>query len=228
MADALHWASQYEPEPLVPMYCFFAPPLCLAKILVLDDTTASRKRAQALLPRLEDYFSGIHNKRFLIETLALRALFSEKTGDKALADEKLSRAVSLAQPGSFIRLFVDIGPQLVSLLNRLELKGEKLEYVGRILAAFRSEGGQTGTVQANRQVGVTINKIAGLPEHLSPREQEVLALLVERLTNKEIGEQLFISTATVKRHAHNIYEKLNVKGRREAVAKAVGLGLTVD
>ena len=50
-------------------------------------------------------------------------------------------------------------------------------------------------------------------------------LLVERLTNKEIGEQLFISTATVKRHAHNIYEKLNVKGRHEAVTKAVGLGL---
>jgi len=55
MTDALKWASQYEPEPLVPAYSFFAPPLCLAKILVLNDTTASRKRAQALLPRLEDY-----------------------------------------------------------------------------------------------------------------------------------------------------------------------------
>ena len=63
---------------------------------------------------------------------------------------------------------------------------------------------------------------------MSPREKEVLALLVGRLTNKEIGERLFISTATVKRHAHNIYEKLNVKGRREAVTKAVGLGLIAD
>jgi LuxR family maltose regulon positive regulatory protein len=228
MADALKWASQYEPEPLVPVYCFFAPPLCLAKILVLDDTAGSRKRAQALLPRLEDYFSWIHNKRFLVETLALRALLSDKTGDTALATEQLGRAVSMAQPGGFIRLFVDIGPDLMPLLNRLELDGEKLEYVGHILAAFRSEGVQTGKVQANKQAGATVNNIAGLPEHLSPREQEVLALLAGRLTNKEIGERLFISTATVKRHAHNIYEKLNVKGRREAVAKAVGLGLTAD
>ena len=64
-----------------------------------------------------------------------------------------------------------------------------------------------------------------MPEQLSRREKEVLALLVERLTNREIGERLFISTATVKRHAHNIYEKLNVKSRREAVTKALALGL---
>ena len=228
MVDALSWARQYDPEPLVAEHSFFAPPVCLAKILIWDDTAASRKRAQALLPRLEDYYSGIHNKRFLIETLALRALLSDKTGETAHAIEQLGRAISLAQPGGFIRLFVDIGPELVPLLNRLELKGEKLEYVGRILAAFRSEGGRTGTVQADATARVTIKDVAGLPEPLSPREKEVLALLVGRLTNKEIGERLFISTATVKRHAHNIYEKLNVKGRREAVTKAVGLGLIAD
>ncbi len=228
MADALKWAGQYEPEPLVPAYCFFAPPLCLAKILVLDDTTGSRTRAQALLPRLEDYLTGIHNKRFLIETLALRALLSDKTGDTALAVEQLGRAVSLAQPGGFIRLFVDIGQELVPLLNRLELKGEKLQYVSRILAAFASKDGGTGATQADATARVTIKDVAGLPEPLSRREKDVLALLLRRLTNKEIGERLFISTATVKRHAHNIYEKLNVKGRREAVTKAVGLGFISD
>ena len=224
-SEALKWADQYDPEPLVPMYAFFSPTMCLAKILVLDDGAASHKRAQALLPRLEDYLAGIHNKRFLIETLALRALLSDKTGDAVLAVEQLGRAVSLAQPGGFIRLFVDLGSGLVPLLNRLELKGEKLQYVGRILAAFQSEGGQTDPSRTGTRAGVSINDVAGLPESLSPREKEVLALLVERLTNKEIGEKLFISTATVKRHAHSIYEKLNVKGRHEAVTKAVGLGL---
>ena len=224
-AEALKWADQYDPEPFVPMYAFFSPTMCLAKILVLDDGAASHKRAQALLPRLEDYLAGIHNKRFLIETIALRAMLSDKTGDAVLALEQLGRAVSLAQPGGFIRLFVDLGSELVPLLNRLELKGEKLQYVGRILAVFQSEGSQADPSQTGTRVGVTINDIAGLPESLSPREKEVLALLVERLTNKEIGEKLFISTATVKRHAHSIYEKLNVKGRHEAVTKAVGLGL---
>ena len=228
MVDALSWARQYDPEPLMAEHSFFAPPVCLAKILIWDDTAASRKRAQALLPRLEDYYSGIHNKRFLIETLALRASFSEKTGDTAIAVEQLGRAVSLAQPGGFIRLFVDIGPELVPLLNRLELKGDRLRYVGRILAAFGSEGGGTDAAHADTIAGVTIKDIAGLPEPLSRREKEVLGLLAGRLTNKEIGERLFISTATVKRHAHNIYEKLNVKGRREAVTKGVGLGLITD
>ncbi|MCO4812835.1 MAG: hypothetical protein KC572_14635 [Gammaproteobacteria bacterium] len=228
MAEALKWASQYQPEPFVPMYAFFSPQLCLAKILVLDDSVDSRERAQAYLPRLEEYLARIHNKRFLIETLALRALLSDKTGDTGRAVEQLGSAVALAQPGDFIRLFVDIGPGLLPLLSRLELKGEKLEYVGRILAAFQSQSGQADAVQTDTKFEVTIKDIAGLPENLSPREKEVLALLVERLTNKEIGGRLFISTATVKRHAHSIYEKLNVKGRREAVAKAIELGLIID
>ena len=225
MADALKWASQYDPEPLGPMYCFFSPPICLAKILILDNSAASRQRAQALLPKLEDYLTGIHNKRFLIEALALRALLSEKTGDTALAVAKLGKAVSLAQTGGFIRLFVDIGPELVPILSRLELNGEKLQYVGRILAAFQAEGEPTRAIQQDTNTGVTVRDVVGMPEHLSRREKEVLALLVERLTNNEIGERLYISTATVKRHAHNIYEKLNVKNRREAVTKAVALGL---
>jgi LuxR family maltose regulon positive regulatory protein len=228
MADALKWASQYDPEPLGPMYCFFSPPMCLAKILILDDSAASRQQAQALLPKLEDYLTGIHNKRFLVETLVLRALLSEKMGDTAAAVEQLDKAVSMAQPGGFIRLFVDTGPGLVPLLHLLQLKGEKLEYVGRILAAFQAESGQTSKTQQDTNAGVTVRDVAGLPEQLSRREKEVLALLVERLTNREIGERLFISTATVKRHAHNIYEKLNVKSRREAVTKAVALGLITD
>ena len=62
-------------------------------------------------------------------------------------------------------------------------------------------------------------------EVLSQREREILGLFADNLTNKEIGDRLFISTGTVKRHAHNIYGKLAVSGRREAVAKATGLGL---
>lgn len=64
-----------------------------------------------------------------------------------------------------------------------------------------------------------------LVEPLTDRELEVLALLAKRLTNKEIGEALFIAPTTVKRHSTNIYQKLQARGRREAVAKATRLGL---
>ena len=228
VAEALKWADQYDPEPFVPMYAFFAPPLCLAKILVLDDSAGRRKRAQALLDKLEDYLTEIHNTRFLMETLALKAILSGRAGKTTLALKQLGRAVSFAQPGGFIRVFVDIGPKLIPLLNRLELEGEILQYVGRILAAFQPKGGPKGIERSDAKTGVVIQDAAGLPSPLSPREKEVLALLVERLSNKEIGERLFIATPTVKRHAQTIYEKLNVKGRREAVTKAIGLGLFSD
>jgi LuxR family maltose regulon positive regulatory protein len=210
------------------MYSFLQPPMCLAKALVLDGSDDACKRAQALLSKLENHLGRIHNTRFLIETLALRAMLSNKIGDAALAVEQLERAVSLAQTGGFIRLFVDLGPDIAPLLNRLELKGEKLEYVGRILAAFRAERGQADEAHPAPTPGISIKGIAGLPEPLSHREQEVLMLLAGRLSNKEIGDRLYISTHTVKRHAHSIYEKLNVKGRREAVTKALGLGLITD
>jgi LuxR family maltose regulon positive regulatory protein len=155
-------------------------------------------------------------------------MLSDKTGDAALAVEQLGRAVSLAQTGGFIRLFVDLGPDIAPLLNRLDLKGEKLEYVGRILAAFRAEAGHVNTAHPDASAELAVRDIAGLPEQLSRREKEVLELLAGHLTNKEIGDRLYISTHTVKRHAHSIYEKLNVKGRREAVTKALGLGLITD
>ena len=157
-----------------------------------------------------------------------QAVLSEKLGNSTRAVQQLGRAVSLANPGGFIRLFVDIGPDLVPLLNRLDVKGQELQYIGRILAAFHSTGSQKKFEQGDAHIGVTIRDVKGMPEPLSPREKEVLALLAQRFSNKEIGEKLFIATTTVKRHAQTIYQKLNVQGRREAVTKATGLGLIHD
>ena len=98
-------------------------------------------------------------------------------------------------------------PEIVPVLSRLDTSEQALSFIGKILSAFDRE------------------QVADLPGSLSKREHEVLTLLSRRLSNKEIGERLYISPATVKRHTHNIYEKLRVKDRREAVAKAGGLGL---
>jgi LuxR family maltose regulon positive regulatory protein len=71
----------------------------------------------------------------------------------------------------------------------------------------------------------------GRPEPVEPlteRECQVLALLAQRLSNKEIAQALIISPQTVKRHAVNIYQKLQVSGRRAAVANAIRLGLLKD
>ena len=118
-------------------------------------------------------------------------------------------------------MFVDLGPKLNQLLNRVQGDEAMLKYVGEIKAAFRSGLLETGSAGA---AGVVL---AGtdLFETLSKRELEVLGLLAQHLTNKEIACELFIAPETVKRHAQNIYQKLSVGSRKDAVAKATGLGI---
>ena len=69
------------------------------------------------------------------------------------------------------------------------------------------------------------SKIENLEEPLTDRELEVLALLAQRLTYKEIAAQLIISPGTVRQHAHHIYQKLDVKGRKQAISRATDVGI---
>jgi LuxR family maltose regulon positive regulatory protein len=221
MAEARKWAAQYDPEPLTPMYSPLSPALVLAKILVLDTSEDGRERAGAVLEQLVDYLTRTHNNRFLAEALALRAMLRDMEGLSQAAAEDLTTAIALAQPGRFIRLFVDLGPRLGNLLSRLELDDERLLYAGEILAAFRQPTAQTDAYVASAPTGTPTLAL----DPLSDREQQILGLLAERLSNKEIADRLHVSTVTVKRHAANIYQKLGVHSRRQAVAKASGLGM---
>jgi len=207
VAPAVKWALNESFEVPFLGYGLIAPGLIAARILVASDSTKALQKADNLLRVYQEFYESTHNTRYLIETLALRALYQSRTGEDDAALSAMSRALDLAQPSGLLRLFIDLGPDIVPLLNRLDVQKNRLRFVGTILA------------------DVDPGKAVGLPELLSQREQEVLELLGNRLSNKEIGERLFISPATVKRHTHSIYEKLNVSDRHEAVAKAAGLGL---
>jgi LuxR family maltose regulon positive regulatory protein len=216
MAEALAWAQGFDPKSLPAMYKFYEPRITLARVLIAQSSADSRMQADSLLTRLETFVAGVHATRFLSEVLALRALLHAAQGDEPAAREALGRAVSLALPGGFIRLFVDLGPELATLLNSLELDDEEQRYVGRILAAFRAD--------RELQAGGPLEPRT-TPSALTNRELETLGLLAERLSRQEIADQLHISNATVKRHAENIYSKLGVAGRRQAVAKARELAI---
>ncbi len=219
---ASHWALEWGPGPLTAAYSFSVPALSAARVFLRTKVKDGRKRAKAILDKCQAFFETTNNVRFLIETLTLQAVLHSELGEAESASEMLGRAVTLAEPGGFIRVFVDQGPAIVPLLNRLELNEQQLKYVGEILAGFQHD---TGDHAADQSSDKAPQGVAGLLEPLSKRENDVLELLAERLTNKEIGERLFISPDTVKRHAHNIFAKLNVSSRREARAKAIGLGI---
>jgi LuxR family maltose regulon positive regulatory protein len=217
---ARHWATTAGPFlPFTALPYHYAPQLTLPKFLLALDTSGSRRQAAEVLSRLHGFVTSIHNTPFTIEVLALQALLHDAQGDRPAALALLQQAVALAEPGGFIRLFVDLGPRLASLLAQLCRAGAAAGYADQILPAFHEPA---ATVP---HTAVPVDRHMELIEPLTNRELEVLVLLAQRLSNKEIARVLVISTQTVKRHAANIYQKLQVNGRRAAVVEATRLGL---
>jgi len=129
------------------------------------------------------------------------------------------RTLSLAQPGGFIRIFVDEGAPMARLLYEALTRGIAPDYARRLLAAFpvaEPEQAVPSETQAPE---------SDLIEPLSGRELQVLQLIAEGLTNPGIASRLFLALNTVKTHCSNIYGKLNVHSRTQAVARAQALGL---
>ncbi|HRD90782.1 MAG TPA: LuxR C-terminal-related transcriptional regulator [Accumulibacter sp.] len=216
LALASDWASGFDPGPLHFAYHFSsAPHLTLAKVWIAEGSSESREQAARLLQLLERELAARHNIRFLIEVLALQSLLQHGLGDEAAAVDLLGRAVALAQPGGFVRLFVDLGQPLLSPLRRLKLDRSDSRYLGQILAAFNDDWLACSGRQEPRA-------------DLTRRELKILKLLAVRLSNVEISEELCISRATVKRHTQNIYRKLRASSRREAVVRARTLNILLD
>jgi LuxR family maltose regulon positive regulatory protein len=156
--------------------------------------------------------------------LLVRALALAAQGHAEAALVALQQAVELAQPGGFIRIFVDLGPRMQALLRQLAGEEVSSEAIQRILAAFRdAQDGSAGEAAA-RSAPRSL-KVAGLVEPLTMREREILQLLREPFSGKEIAYKLFISPTTLKRHTSNIYGKLDVHNRWDAVAAAEALGI---
>ncbi len=217
-----HWTTAVGPflAPTAMPY-FYAPQLTLPKILLAQDTPVSREQAAVALSRLHAFVTATHNTRFTIEVLTLQAMLHDAQGDQRAALALLQEAVLLAEPGGFIRLFVDLGPRLASLFVRLQQTGVAPAHTGQIVQAFSAS-------RPAAPHAVTDGSSAGRTELIEPlteREREILALIAQRFSNKEIAQALVISPLTVKRHATTIYSKLQANGRRDAVAKAINLGL---
>lgn len=196
------------------------PQLTRAKILLHQATTASLAEAVALLEQLCEFAETLHNTVSLVEILALQALVATSQGQPGQALVILERAVTLAKPGRFLRTFVALGPPLAALLYQLAARGVEAAYLGQVLAAFPTTSHTDDpTRRAQRPAQ------ANLIEPLTERELEVLALLARHFSNQEIAQALTISPLTVRNHTTNLYQKLSVKSRKQAVAQARTLGL---
>jgi LuxR family maltose regulon positive regulatory protein len=187
--------------------------LAMARVLIVKADARSLDQARALLERLMAVAEAQGRAGVTIETLALQALAHWQRGEAAGALTALERALRLAQPEGYVRLFAELGLPMARLLQEARSRAVLPEYVEILLAACGADLVFPASVER------------ALPEPLSLREQEVLRLIAAGLTNREIAEALVVSPETVKKHTSSIYGKLGVSNRTTAVTRARDLAL---
>ena len=187
--------------------------LALTRVLVVKGDLPSLEEALALLDPLLQKAEADGRTGIEIEVLTLMALDYEKRADLGSAMTALAHALQLAEPEGYVRLFADLGLPMARLLQEARIRGVMPDYAERLLEAI---GTSLPFPTAAKMV---------IPDPLTPREIEVVELLAAGLTNREIAEKLVLSPQTVKKHAGNIYQKLGVNNRTQAVTRARALAI---
>jgi LuxR family transcriptional regulator, maltose regulon positive regulatory protein len=224
LTAALAWAAQAAPrlaakrdEALTPTE--MAEVILLARVrLVAGHPIEAANR----LAQLQAIAATTEQIEALIDILILQALLAWTNGRVAAALEALQRALAYAEPGGYVRRFIDEGALMQNMLTKfLEARRHghvaveprvSLDYVGRLLGAFEAAAPQPVAIEPPI-------------EPLSDRELEILRLIAANRSNQDIAQELVLSVSTVKWHITNLYGKLQVRNRLEAVNRARELGL---
>jgi LuxR family maltose regulon positive regulatory protein len=159
----------------------------------------------------ENYLAALNktaqNKGWRYALIVIRAYQTLAARNHEIALCSIEDALKLAKPEGFLRIFLDIGAQLMPYLQEAARCGVEPGYVGQILSNLQKEP-------------MAEYLTSHLAEPLSKRELEVLHLVVAGLSNREIAQNLVISLGTAKTHIHNIYGKLDVSNRAQAISRA--------
>jgi len=193
--------------------------------------TGKAKQALPLLNRLSQAAEKGGRERALIEIVILQAIAHQAAGNDGDAIVALERALVMGEPEGFVRTFIDEGEPISKLLlELLKQRGKRLEterpellrYVVKLKDLF---GGPTAPVPTARVATIESEAVPWwyAEDPLSERELEVLQHVARGLSNQEIADKLFLSAGTVKRHMSNIYQKLDVHSRTQALERARSL-----
>jgi LuxR family maltose regulon positive regulatory protein len=208
LAEAVDWANNRERRLRakdVPDFRSEATYLTWARVKIAG---GDLEEIPESLERLREAMSDNGRTGAVIEVLVLEALACQAQGRVDEATGALGRALSLAKPEGYVRVFVDEGQPMTRLLQRAAAEGVELGYVSSLLAALGQEPSRRKQPES------------ALAEPLTTREQEVLRLIAAGLSNHAVAETLVVTDGTVKKHLSNIFGKLGARSRTEAVARA--------
>jgi LuxR family maltose regulon positive regulatory protein len=223
LGEALAWARQQDLSVQNELsYLREFDHITLARVLLAcyqnDRAPGSISEVAELLERLLKAAEAGGRKGSAIEILVLLAIVYHAQGDLPAALNPLQKALTLAEPEGYVRMFVDEGLPMMQLLREAASRGIMPDYTGKLLTAF--EAGERKS-----QPKADLASAQPLIEPLSQREQKILQLIAQGLSNREIGERLFLALDTVKGYNRKIFDKLQVQSRTEAIARAREFGL---
>ena len=223
LAEALQWAAGLSFDDELSYLREFEH-ITLARVLIAqyksDRVDSAICQAMSLLERLLSAAEEGGRKGSVIEILVLQALAHQAQDNVPAALEPLARTLTLAEPEGYVRIFVDEGRPMATLMEKMARQGNVhvQAYLRKLLATF---GSPNGARETPRQAAGDER----LLEPLSERELEVLRLIAQGLSNREISKRLFRAVSTIKGYNQIIFEKLQVQSRTEAVARARELEL---
>lgn len=193
----------------------FNIPICEARVyLAQSEGTKAIELLESLL--IDAKKAGREDKR--LEVLILLSRANYIVGNTEKSKKLLEKALLLSEPNGFIRSFIDEGEKVVDILRQTAVSGKVLDYKNKIIQAFKSDKAEIEEISF-------LSSPQPLIEELSKREIEVLKLIAQGLSNREIGEKLFLAIDTVKGHNRRIYGKLGVNNRTSAIKRASTLGV---
>ena len=203
------WQQNHASLPSGTFFSYALDQIIQARLLLArQETHAAGALLAALLEPVENAGMG----QLAMQINCLQALALKGQGQKDAALESLQRAISAAKKEGNLRPFLDEGISILDLLHLAKNRGISQEFTAHLLEVIPSEEPDKPARSAS-------------PGPLSKREIELLRLVADGCSNKEIATALVISVGTVKRHTVNIFNKLDVKNRTEAAARARELGL---
>jgi len=204
--SGLKWAKENDYTDYLPLANLFSPEIVQARILALDDDPVSHNLAQDILDIMIPFYKDRNDTNVLIRAYVIQAILFSKSGEAKKAHDILGRVINLSNAGHIIRPYLELGVSMKNLLLEYIKTTNTNPHINEILSYFPSE------LDPMEEIILT------------KREKEVL-ILAENMTNKEVGNQLFIAEKTVKTHITNINKKLNVNSKLAAIAKIKDLSL---
>jgi len=220
LAEKYAAKTRYNSIPII--FSFYFTQLTEVKLLMKKGDSFSMNRALELLENYAEYGIATHNRNFLLQVYTLLAFWHKNTNHQEEAVRFLKEALDIGRPGRYIRMFADYGEEMRELLMLLPKIDLSNRFVSNILRVIDED---TLRIKPAMISNETTKKTDDLNQLLTARESEILELVGQGFQNKEIADRLFLSLETINKYLYYAYQKLGVKNRSGAVARAKQLNL---